>query len=124
MKRLGDPRQGGGKLPLFVVIGKDGKIAEYHAGMYDVKTNEGLAELDGDDRQGAEGAVNLRVTASTSSSTSPFVAIASPAWIVAFPCQSVNVPPASSRIGCRAAASQTFMIGSTITSARPVATSR
>jgi hypothetical protein len=47
LKRLGDPRQGGGKLPLFLVIGKDGKIAEYHAGMYDVKTNEGLAELDG-----------------------------------------------------------------------------
>jgi peroxiredoxin len=47
LKRLGDPRQGGGKLPLFIVIGKDGKIAEYHAGMYDVKTNEGLAELDG-----------------------------------------------------------------------------
>lgn len=46
LKRLGDPRQGGGKLPLFVVIGKDGKIFEYHAGMYDVKTNEGLAELD------------------------------------------------------------------------------
>ena len=47
LKRLGDPRQAGGKLPLFLVIGKDGKIAEYHAGMYDVKTNEGLAELDG-----------------------------------------------------------------------------
>jgi peroxiredoxin len=47
LKRLGDPRQGGGKLPLFLVIGKDGKLAEYHAGMYDVKTNEGLAELDG-----------------------------------------------------------------------------
>ena len=47
LKHLGDPRQGGGKLPLFIVIGKDGKIAGYHAGMYDVKTNEGLAELDG-----------------------------------------------------------------------------
>jgi hypothetical protein len=47
LKRLGDPRQGNGKLPLFIVIGKDGKITEYHAGMYDVKTNEGLAELDG-----------------------------------------------------------------------------
>jgi peroxiredoxin len=46
LKRLGDPRQGSGTLPLFLVIGKDGKIAEYHAGMYDVKTNEGLAELD------------------------------------------------------------------------------
>jgi peroxiredoxin len=47
LKRLGDPRQAGGRLPLFLVIGKDGKIAEYRAGMYDVKTNEGLAELDG-----------------------------------------------------------------------------
>jgi hypothetical protein len=47
LKRLGDPRQGNGTLPLFLVVGKDGKIAEYHAGMYDVKTNEGLAELDG-----------------------------------------------------------------------------
>ncbi|HEX5102250.1 MAG TPA: TlpA disulfide reductase family protein [Pirellulaceae bacterium] len=46
LKRLGDPRQASGKLPLFVVIGKDGKLAEYHAGLYDVKTNEGLAELD------------------------------------------------------------------------------
>ena len=46
LKRLGDPRQANGKLPLFVVIGKDGKLAEYHAGLYDVKTNEGLAELD------------------------------------------------------------------------------
>ena len=46
LKRLGDPRPAGSKLPLFVVVGKDGKIAEYHAGQYDVKANEGLAELD------------------------------------------------------------------------------
>ena len=46
LKRLGDPRQGNGTLPLFLVIDKEGKIAEYHAGMYDVKTNEGLKELD------------------------------------------------------------------------------
>jgi hypothetical protein len=46
LKRLGDPRQGGGKLPLFLVIGKDGKIAEYRAGLYDVQANTGLAELD------------------------------------------------------------------------------
>ena len=45
LKQIGDPRQAGGKLPLFVVIGADGKIAEYHAGLYEVKTNEGLAEL-------------------------------------------------------------------------------
>lgn len=46
LKRLGDPRQAGGSLPLFVVIGKDGKVVEYHAGLYEVKANEGLAELD------------------------------------------------------------------------------
>jgi peroxiredoxin len=45
LKQIGDPRQAGGKLPLFVIIGADGKIAEYHAGLYEVKTNEGLAEL-------------------------------------------------------------------------------
>jgi hypothetical protein len=45
LKRLGDPRPGGGKLPLFIVVGKDGKIADYHAGLYDVKANAGLAEL-------------------------------------------------------------------------------
>ncbi|MDX1944447.1 MAG: TlpA disulfide reductase family protein [Pirellulaceae bacterium] len=46
LKRLGDPRPASGKLPLFVVIGKDGKIAEYHSGLFEVKANEGLAELD------------------------------------------------------------------------------
>jgi AhpC/TSA family len=46
LKRLGDPRPAGSKLPLFAVIGKDGKIAEYHAGLYDVRANEGLSELD------------------------------------------------------------------------------
>jgi hypothetical protein len=46
LKRIGDPRTGGGKLPLFLVIGKDGKIAEYRAGLYDVQASTGLAELD------------------------------------------------------------------------------
>jgi len=46
LKELGDPRPAGAKLPLFVVIGKDGKIAEYHAGLYDVRPEQGLAELD------------------------------------------------------------------------------
>jgi hypothetical protein len=46
LKTLGDPRVGGGKLPLFVVVGPDGKVAEYHAGLYEVKASEGLAELD------------------------------------------------------------------------------
>jgi hypothetical protein len=46
LKQVGDPRVAGGKLPLFVVIGRDGKVADYHAGLYEVKANEGLAELD------------------------------------------------------------------------------
>jgi hypothetical protein len=46
LKALGDPRIGGGRLPLFVVVAPDGKVAEYHAGLYEVKPSEGLAELD------------------------------------------------------------------------------
>jgi hypothetical protein len=46
LKRLGDPRVAGGKLPLFVVVGKDGKVAAYHAGLFEVKATEGLAELE------------------------------------------------------------------------------
>ena len=46
LKRFGDPRRAGGKLPVFVVIGKNGKVAEYRAGLYDVTPQEGLAELD------------------------------------------------------------------------------
>ncbi|HUE71823.1 MAG TPA: TlpA disulfide reductase family protein, partial [Pirellulaceae bacterium] len=46
LKRFGDPRNAGGKLPVFVVIGRDGKVAEYRAGLYDVTPQEGLAELD------------------------------------------------------------------------------
>jgi hypothetical protein len=46
LKQFGDPRSSGSKLPLFVVIGRDGKVVEYHPGMYDVKPEQGLAELD------------------------------------------------------------------------------
>jgi peroxiredoxin len=46
LKRFGDPRPVGGRLPVYVVIGKDGKVVEYHAGLYDVQAQEGLAELD------------------------------------------------------------------------------
>ena len=45
LKQVGDPRTTGAKLPLFVVIGKDGKITHYHSGFYEVKRDEGLAEL-------------------------------------------------------------------------------
>jgi peroxiredoxin len=44
--KLGDPRPSGSKLPLFVVIGRDGQVVEYHAGLYDVRPEQGLAELD------------------------------------------------------------------------------
>jgi hypothetical protein len=46
LKKLGDPRPVGSKLPLFVVIGRDGQVIEYHAGLYDVRPEQGLAELD------------------------------------------------------------------------------
>ncbi|MFT5525712.1 MAG: alkyl hydroperoxide reductase subunit AhpC [Pirellulaceae bacterium] len=43
--KLGDPRETGAKLPLFVVVGKDGKVAEYHLGEYQVDRDNGLKEL-------------------------------------------------------------------------------
>lgn len=46
LKTFGDPRVAGGKLPLFVVIGKDGKVVEYHAGLYEVQRDRGLEALD------------------------------------------------------------------------------
>ncbi len=46
LKKIGDPRTTGAKLPLWVVIGKDGKVAHYHVGFYDVLRDQGLAELD------------------------------------------------------------------------------
>jgi hypothetical protein len=46
LKKLGDPRQLGAELPLFVLIGRDGKIVHYHVGNYEVDVNQGLKELD------------------------------------------------------------------------------
>lgn len=51
LKRLGDPRVASGKLPLFVVVGKDGKVAAYHAGLFEVKATEGLADLEAEVKQ-------------------------------------------------------------------------
>jgi hypothetical protein len=45
IKQFGDPRRVGAELPLFVVVGRDGKIAHYRVGHYDVDRNEGLKEL-------------------------------------------------------------------------------
>ncbi len=46
LAQFGDPRPAGAELPLFVVIGRDGKIAHYHAGVYSVDKSAGLKELD------------------------------------------------------------------------------
>ncbi|MDG2391057.1 MAG: redoxin domain-containing protein [Planctomycetaceae bacterium] len=46
LKKFGDPRESGAKLPLWVVIGADGKIKHYKVGYYDVNPREGLKELD------------------------------------------------------------------------------
>ena len=45
--KLGDPRRLGAKLPLWVVLGPDGKIVHYHVGFYAIKPDEGLRQLDG-----------------------------------------------------------------------------
>ncbi|MFP6763307.1 MAG: hypothetical protein VB858_06810 [Planctomycetaceae bacterium] len=44
--KFGDPRSLGAKLPLWVVIGHDGKVAHYHVGFYSIKPDEGLRSLD------------------------------------------------------------------------------
>jgi peroxiredoxin len=43
---FGDPRQLDAKLPLWVVIGADGKVAGYDVGFYRIKVDEGLKQLD------------------------------------------------------------------------------
>jgi len=47
IKQFGDPRVAGAKLPLFVVVGRDGKIVHYHAGAYEVDRDAGLKQLEG-----------------------------------------------------------------------------
>lgn len=46
LEKFGDPQSVGAKLPLWVVIGADGKITHYKAGYYEVNPREGLKELD------------------------------------------------------------------------------
>jgi peroxiredoxin len=46
LTRFGDPPKYGAKLPLWVVIGRDGKVAHYRAGFYKINPDEGLRELD------------------------------------------------------------------------------
>jgi peroxiredoxin len=45
LQAIGDPRKAGGELPLFIVVDSAGKVVEYKAGLYEVKRDEGLAEL-------------------------------------------------------------------------------
>ena len=46
IKQLGDPRQLDAALPLWVVVGPDGKIADYHVGVFPINPDEGLRDLD------------------------------------------------------------------------------
>ncbi|MBX7071995.1 MAG: TlpA family protein disulfide reductase [Pirellulales bacterium] len=46
LEQLGDPRLVGGQLPLFVVVGPDGRIAHYFVGCYEVERDAGLKQLD------------------------------------------------------------------------------
>uniref|UniRef100_A0A7C4LPI9 TlpA family protein disulfide reductase n=1 Tax=Schlesneria paludicola TaxID=360056 RepID=A0A7C4LPI9_9PLAN len=46
LQAFGDPRTLGAALPLWVVIGSDGKITHYQVGYYDILPDEGLKPLD------------------------------------------------------------------------------
>ena len=46
LRELGDPREAGGELPLWVVVSPAGKIVHYHAGFYEVDRRQGLKDLD------------------------------------------------------------------------------
>ena len=46
LMKFGDPRRLKAKLPLWVVIGPDGKIADYKVGFYSIKPDEGLRQLE------------------------------------------------------------------------------
>ena len=46
LKQFGDPQTTGASLPLYVVIGPDGRVVHYHVGYYQVNHDEGLKELD------------------------------------------------------------------------------
>ena len=46
LAEFGDPRSLGAPLPLWLVIGHDGKVTHSHTGFYDIKPDEGLKPLD------------------------------------------------------------------------------
>ncbi|MFM7921753.1 MAG: hypothetical protein ACKPJJ_16145, partial [Planctomycetaceae bacterium] len=46
LKTFGDPRESRGQLPLWIVIGADGKVRHYHPGYYEIDAAQGLKELE------------------------------------------------------------------------------
>lgn len=46
LERFGDPRRVGAKLPLWIVIDSEGKVASFHPGHFQINPDEGLRELD------------------------------------------------------------------------------
>ena len=46
LKAYGDPRESRGQLPLWIVIGADGKVKHYHPGYYEIDAARGLKELE------------------------------------------------------------------------------
>ena len=46
LESFGDPRRLDAKLPLWVVIDSEGKVAGYKVGFYRIKADEGLRQLD------------------------------------------------------------------------------
>lgn len=46
LDKFGDPRRVGAKLPLWIVIDAEGKVAQYQAGFFSINPDEGLRELD------------------------------------------------------------------------------
>ena len=46
LRALGDPRDSGGELPLWVVLSPTGKVVHYHSGFYEVDRKQGLKQLD------------------------------------------------------------------------------
>jgi len=45
LKKFGDPRVTGAKLPLYVVVNPRGNVVHYHSGLYEVDRRDGLKEL-------------------------------------------------------------------------------
>lgn len=45
IREFGDPRKTGAKLPLVIVIDRQGKVAHYHVGHYEVDRDRGLEQL-------------------------------------------------------------------------------